>query len=160
MSLGEVEGVPKSSRIPWQITPADWRDYSQLNHLEKACFKPNDAWPFWDLLGVLTLPGIIRLKAIIDDRMIGFISGEREQARRLGWVTSLAVLPEYRRQGVASELLKDGEEALAMPNIRLSVRKSNFAAIHLYETHGYIQIDCWRKYYAGGEDALVFEKRR
>lgn len=160
MPLSELECTPKSSRIPWKILTADWRDYSQLNHLEKACFKPNDVWPFWDLLGVLTLPGIIRLKAVEEGRMVGFISGEREPACRLGWVTNLAVLPYYRRRGIASTLLNEGEEALSMPKIRLSVRKSNIAAVRLYETHGYVQIDCWNEYYAGGEDALVFEKKR
>jgi len=160
MPLSDLEHAPKSSGISWQILPADWRDYTQLNHLEKTCFKPNDVWPFWDLIGVLTLPGIIRMKAVEGGKMVGFISGEREPARRLGWVTSLAVLPDYRRMGIASALLNEGEEALSMPKIRLSVRKSNIAAICLYETHGYLQIDRWQKYYAGGEDAIVFEKKR
>lgn len=160
MALGELEGAQRISTIHWSIVPADWRDYTQLNHLEKACFKPSDAWPFWDLLGVLTLPGLIRLKAAVDGRMVGFLSGEREPARRLGWVTSLAVLPAYRRRGIASALLVEGENALSMPHIRLSVRAGNRAAIGLYEAHGYTQIDRWRRYYAGGEDALVFEKSR
>jgi len=155
-----LESPPTSTEKLWSIIPADWRDYTQLNHLEKACFKTGDVWPFWDLLGVLTLPGLMRLKAVLDGQMVGFISGEREPARQLGWVTNLAVLPACRRQGIASDLLVEGEEALSMPHIRLSVRASNHAAIYLYKAHGYTQIDHWRHYYAGGEDALVFEKNR
>ncbi len=40
----------------WTITVADWRDYTQLQQLERACFNDDDSWPFLDLIGVLTLP--------------------------------------------------------------------------------------------------------
>ncbi|MCB2214270.1 GNAT family N-acetyltransferase [bacterium] len=142
------------------ILTADWRDYTQLNRLEKASFRREDNWPFWDLIGILTMPGLVRLKAILDGQMVGFVGGERETAKRLGWITTLAVLPDYRRRGIAQVLLDQAEEELAMPRIRLSVRASNKAAIKLYETTGYQQVDRWEKYYAGGEDALVFEKGR
>jgi ribosomal protein S18 acetylase RimI-like enzyme len=92
--------------------------------------------------------------------MVGFIGGERETAKRLGWITTLAVLPDYRRRGIAKALLAQAEDQLAMPRIRLSVRASNTGAIRLYKTSGYQQVDRWKKYYAGGEDALVFEKHR
>ncbi len=139
---------------------ADWRDYTQLNQLEKTCFRQEDLWPFWDLIGVLTLPGMVRLKAVLDGKLVGFIGGEREAGKHLGWVTTLAVMPAYRRRGIALALLERGETALSMPRIRLSVRASNEAAIRLYELNGYSQVDNWNKYYSGGEDALVFEKKR
>lgn len=142
------------------ILTADWRDYSQLNRLEKASFRREDSWPFWDLVGILTMPGLVRLKAVKDGQMVGFIGGERDAGKRLGWVTTLAVLPDYRRCGIARALLTQAEDELSMPRIRLSVRASNTAAIRLYESTGYQQVDRWGKYYAGGEDALVFEKKR
>ncbi|MDY6867794.1 MAG: N-acetyltransferase [Chloroflexota bacterium] len=145
--------------MAWSITDADWRDYTQLKALEKTCFESRDRWPFWDLLGILTLPGMIHIKAVADGHLIGFIGGEREMPRKMGWVTTLAVLPSWRRRGIASALLAKGEEALAMPTIRLSVRASNHGAVSLYKERGYTQVDRWVQYYAGGEDALVFEKR-
>ncbi|MDY6847378.1 MAG: GNAT family N-acetyltransferase [Chloroflexota bacterium] len=131
-----------------------------MNHLEKNCFKSEDFWPFWDLIGILTFPGMVRLKAVVDERMVGFIGGEKEPGRKLGWVTTLAVLPAYRRRGIAMALLKEGEIALGMETIRLSVRASNHAAIRLYENAGYSLVNRWERYYTGGEDALVFEKHR
>ena len=95
-----------------------------------------------------------------DGQMVGFLGGEREPSKRRGWITTLAVLPGYRRQGIARALLDLGENHLAMPVIRLSVRASNLPAVRLYELTGYEVVDQWRRYYAGGEDALVFEKRR
>lgn len=144
----------------WSIQTAHWRDYSQLSMLERACFRAEDIWPFWDLLGILTLPGLVRLKAVVNDSMVGFIGGERDSGRRRGWVTTLCVLPEYRRQGIGIALLAKCEELLATPVIRLSVRASNHGAVGLYEQAGYELVDRWKKYYAGGEDALVFEKSR
>lgn len=160
MALSGCEDPSKKSSTAWSIQTADWRDYTQLNHLEKVCFPSEDIWPFWDLIGVLTLPGIVRLKAEMDGRMVGFIGGEREPARKIGWVTTLATLPAYRRRGIALGLLAECEQALGMPTIRLSVRASNTPAIRLYELNDYKIVDRWKKYYAGGEDALVFEKNR
>jgi ribosomal protein S18 acetylase RimI-like enzyme len=148
-----------ATSMDWPIQTATWRDYAQLNQLERACFSSQDLWPFWDLLAVLTLPGLVRLKVMVDDQMVGFISGERDASRKVGWVTTLGVLPPYRRRGIAKALLQNCEECLGMPVVRLSVRASNQAAIRLYEKHGYGVVNRWERYYAGGEDALVLEKR-
>ncbi len=142
------------------VENATWHDFSSLNQLEKRCFRPEDVWPFWDLIGILTLPGLVRLKAVWEEKMVGFIGGEREPSQNLGWVTTLAVLPAYRRRGIARALLSAGEEALGMSRIRLSVRASNHAAVQLYKRMGYQIVDRWQGYYAGGEDALVLQKNR
>lgn len=154
----EIQGKASERERRWVILEADWRDYTQLNQLEKTCFRSEDHWPFWDLIGVLTLPGVIRYKALMDGRLVGFIGGEREVDKHLGWITTLAVDPHYRRRGIAEDLLARAEDALAMHRVRLSVRASNKGAIRLYEVNGYQQVDRWKNYYAGGEDALVLEK--
>ncbi len=159
MKISEEKNKNNTTNPNWNIQPADWRDYTQLHQLSKLCFESQDLWPFWDLFGVLTLPGMVRIKAVGNERMVGFIGGEREAMMRRGWITTLAVLPQYRRQGVARLLLEAGEKDLSMPVIRLSVRASNLAAVSLYESDGYLVVDRWHRYYAGGEDALVFEKR-
>lgn len=142
----------------WSILKAGWRDYPQLNDLEKACFIPEDRWPFWDTLGVLTLPGLVRLKAVFANRMVGFVGGERDHDLRRGWITTLGVLPGFRRYGIARALLSACETELSMPVVRLCVRESNLPAIRLYESAGYLLVGHWKKYYARGETALVFEK--
>lgn len=146
--------------VHWSIEPANWRDLNALHQLERTCFTKQDMWPFWDLIGILTLPGYVRLKAVAGELMIGFIGGEKDSARRIGWITTIATLPQYRRRGIAFALLNACEMALGMPTIRLTVRESNNAAIRLYERADYHLVKHWRKYYTGGEDALVFEKRR
>jgi len=74
-------------------------------------------------------------------------------------VNNLAVLPEYRRQGVASALLARVLEAGASMGSRratLEVRHSNDAARRLYGGFGFVVAGIRRAYYTNPiEDALV-----
>jgi ribosomal protein S18 acetylase RimI-like enzyme len=143
----------------FSIEKASWRDLGALRSLEQVCF-PLDAWPVLDLIGVLTLPNIIRLKAVIEDRMVGFVSADVHSADLMAWIGTVGVLPEYRRLGIGAALMDACEEQIAVPRIRLCVRLSNHEAIHLYLRLGYQRINIWPRYYANGEDAAVMEKYR
>jgi len=145
------------SSEPVLIQNASWRDLNDLRYIERVCFE-QDAWPLLDLIAVLTFPGIFRLKAAADTRMVGFISGDPRPSEGWGWVTTLGVLPEYRRQGIARRLLAECESRMSLAKVRLSVRRSNLSAIQLYNQAGYQQVEVWSHYYSGGEDALVLEK--
>jgi ribosomal protein S18 acetylase RimI-like enzyme len=48
---------------------------------------------------------------------------------------------------------------MGLPSVRLSVRRSNEAALRLYRDRGYHLVDVWAGYYFDHEDALVLEKR-
>jgi ribosomal-protein-alanine N-acetyltransferase len=155
--MDEYYKIP-GSRV--KIIPAAWRDLRDLQQLEKLCFQL-DAWPLLDLIGLLSLPQIIRLKAVADHIMIGFIGVDLRRAQRTAWIATLAVHPEYRRIGIGSKLLEVCEDKVrgTLPRIRLCVRQSNLAAIELYKKFGYLQVDIWKSYYRGGDNALVFEKK-
>jgi ribosomal protein S18 acetylase RimI-like enzyme len=141
------------------ILPASLRDIGSLRQIEHACF-PKDAWPLLDLMAVLTWPEVIRLKAVVDGRMVGFIAGDPRRTEGLGWIATLGVLPEYRRQGIARALLRECEKRLQIARLRLCVRLDNTGAIRLYEQEGYTRVGTWTKYYNDGGDALVMEKDR
>ena len=140
------------------IEPATWRDVNALRHIEKACF-PKDAWPLWDLIGVLSLPNVVRLKAVLAGEMVGFIAGDVRPRERLAWIATVGVLPELRGRGIGSALIQACEAQLGVPCVRLSVRASNQDAIHLYLTLGYQKIGLWPAYYQDREDAVVMEKQ-
>jgi ribosomal-protein-alanine N-acetyltransferase len=146
-----------ASGSAFSIEPATWRDLNPLREMEKVCF-PLDAWPLWDMIGVLTLPNIIRLKAVVDGRAAGFIAGDLRPSQRLAWIATLSVLPHYRRQGIGTALLQECEKRLTMPRVRLCVRASNQEAIHLYDRNGYQRVAVWPDYYRNREDAVVMEK--
>ena len=127
------------------ILPANLRDLGQLRHVEQTCF-PKDAWPLLDLVAVLTFPEVVRLKAIVDGRMVGFIAGDPRRSEGMAWIATLGVLPEYRRQGIARLLLLECEQRLNSARLRLCVRMENTPAIQLYEKEGYQRVGTWTKY--------------
>ncbi len=139
------------------ILPAAWRDLKAVHELEKSCFEL-DAWPILDVLGVLSLPQIIRFKAVDGEKTVGFIAADLRRSQNTAWIATLAVLPDYRRAGIASRLLSLCENEVDLHKIRLSVRQSNLPAILLYKKFGYQHVDTWPKYYRGGDNALVLEK--
>lgn len=141
-----------------EITPASILDLGALRHLEQICF-PQDAWPLLDLIAVLSFPGVVRLKAIENGKMIGFIAGDPRPAEDLGWIATIGVLPNQRGKGIGRTLLAACERQMPLSRIRLSVRQSNHQAIRMYEQAGYRSVDHWLRYYNDGEDALVMEKR-
>lgn len=152
--MTENQTVPGSGIT---ILTASWRDLKDLHQLEKVCFQL-DAWPLLDILGVLSIPQIIRLKAEDREKLVGFIAVDLRRTQQTAWIATLAVLPNYRKSGIASALIQASEAQVDLPRIRLSVRESNHPAIQLYKKHGYQQIEIWKKYYKGGDNALIFEK--
>lgn len=139
------------------INQATIRDLSSLRDLEEIAF-PIDRWPLLELIGVLTLPNIIRLKAEADNQFVGFIAGDVRTKKKEAWITTIAVLPQFRRAGVATRLLQECEKRMDVQKILLSVRKGNLEALSLYKRNGYIQENIWRNYYLDGEDAIVLQK--
>ncbi len=111
-----------------------------------------------DLLGVLTYPGVVRLKAVKDKQMVGFIAGDVRRSEGVAWIATVAVLPESRGKGVGTALMAACEAQIPLSRIRLCVRVSNDVAIRLYEHLGYKRVGEWSRYYQDGESALVMEK--
>ncbi|MFN2159785.1 MAG: GNAT family N-acetyltransferase [Anaerolineales bacterium] len=140
------------------IEPACWKDLNQLRRVEKLCF-PKDSWPLFDLIGILTFPNVLRLKAVADDKMVGFVGIDIRNSQSQAWIATICVEPDYQRRGIASALLVESESQLRQPVIKLSVRATNTSAIKLYRKFGYREIETWLAYYRDGENALVMEKR-
>lgn len=140
-----------------EITSATIRDLNALRKLERACFE-KDAWPLFDLIAVLTFSDVVRLKAVEDGQMVGFVAGDPRPSQGFSWIATIGVLPGYQRRGIGRSLLHACEAQLKTPRIRLSVRATNHGAIALYEREGYRMVDIWRVYYNDGENAIVMEK--
>lgn len=97
-----------------------------------------------------------------------------EHARLLGYAGGLvidgdvqmlkvAVDPEFRRQGIARELLArvaDDARNLNARTSSLEVRASNAAAQAFYEALGYVVLGRRPRYYSDGEDALIMKAEK
>lgn len=140
-----------------QILPSRWRDLPGIHTLERACFGP-DAWNWVELLSLIFSNGL-RLKAVADGHLVGFVAGERKPAEGCAWIITIGVLPDYQRRGIGARLLTESEAQLNMPAIRLTVRESNHSAIALYRKHGYQYKYTVPRYYSGGETGVVMEKQ-
>ena len=79
-----------------------------------------------------------------------------------GYITNVAVFPEYRRQGVAGQLLQvfcNFAAGQHLAFLTLEVRPSNTAAIALYTSFGFTERGRRRNYYdLPKEDALILTR--
>jgi ribosomal-protein-alanine N-acetyltransferase len=81
---------------------------------------------------------------------------------RKGHVVSIAVLPRYRRKGIAQALLNtamDGMRFYKAKQCYLEVRVTNDAGVALYKKLGFEVSRSVHGYYSDGEDAYVMTKK-
>ena len=151
--------MDKLQSIKGEITlsPASLWDLSAIRAIERVAFS-QDAWPLLEMMGVLTFPSVERWKAEDGERLVGFVAADIRKSQNLAWIATIAVVPGYRRQGLANRLMEKVEGLVGVAHMRLSARASNKAAIQLYQRRGYEQVDVWPGYYSGKEDAVVMEK--
>ena len=79
-----------------------------------------------------------------------------------GHVVSIAVMPQYRRKGVARALINKALEGMQYYKAKqcfLEVRVTNDAAISLYKKLGFEITRTINGYYSDGEDAYVMTKK-
>ena len=150
--------VPKRPRIMALILHPRIRrfepgDLRGILRLERACFGM-DAWrkeAFEEYAGAV--PKLF-LVARIDGRLAGYSIAT--PARHGGEIDSLAVLPMFRRYGVATALLRASIRKLRRAGARsvsLMVRRGNTPAIALYRSLGFRRVATVARYYPRGVTA-------
>jgi ribosomal-protein-alanine N-acetyltransferase len=86
---------------------------------------------------------------------------ERAARSRRGYVVTLDVAPDFRRQGLAGRLMDAAEQqsqAEGAAWMELHVSVINSAAILFYEGRGYVRQSVRRGFYGAGSDAYVYRK--
>lgn len=137
-----------------KIKPFEEKYIDDVYEIEKACF--SNPWSRADLEKQLDLETSHFLVADIDGKAVGYMglqifSGE-------GYVTNVAVLPEYRGQGIALALINE-QLKNKMDFITLEVRESNIPAIRLYEKAGFENMGIRPKFYEKPkENAIIMTK--
>ena len=79
-----------------------------------------------------------------------------------GYITNVAVFPEYRRRGVAEQIIQvfcDFAQGNHLAFLTLEVRPSNAPAISLYNSFGFEEVGRRKNYYdLPREDALILTR--
>jgi [ribosomal protein S18]-alanine N-acetyltransferase len=150
--------MPDDGLPPIEIARATWRDVHALVKLDRRCFKPIDAYAWYEFLNLCAWPGLLALKAVHAGRIVGFIAGDPRQHEGHMIIVTIAVDPDYQQRGIGERLMREVEARSALPRLQLMVRKSNLPALHLYRKLSYTIVETWPRYYEDGEDAYVMEK--
>ena len=135
-------------------------DLDSLVELEQLCFE-HERFHRRQLRYLLT---IAQGKVLVYERA-GQVSG----ALILSWrrnssvarITSIAVRPAYRGQGIGTVLVSQAENlarARGLKKLNLEVRQDNQKAISFYEGHGYTRVSLQPDYYGDGMAGICYQK--
>jgi ribosomal-protein-alanine N-acetyltransferase len=97
--------------------------------------------------------------ATLDNEIIGY--GGAAIAGDVADIHTLTVLPRFRRQGIATEMLQQLENwatSQGISTFMLEMREGNLEAQPLYEKYGYSVISRRDNYYSPGIHALIMRK--
>lgn len=129
-------------------------DINDIAEIENICFSA--PWSKDSIAQSLANPCSHFYIAYIDDKLAGYMglqifSGE-------GYVTNVATLPAFRKQGVAMALLTEAMKN-DMQFITLEVRESNAPAISLYKKAGFQNMGIRPNFYSSPpENAIIMTR--
>ncbi len=122
-----------------------------VEKIEKTCFA--HPWSREDLQNQIGLDTSHFLVATVDGNVAGYMGLQIFGGE--GYVTNVAVLPEYRKQGIAESLIRE-QMKNKMSFITLEVRESNLPAISLYTKCGFKNVGIRPNFYsAPTENAII-----
>jgi ribosomal-protein-alanine N-acetyltransferase len=136
-----------------EIRALRYSDLPQVIAIERRAFPT--PWSLAMFVLELSKPSGICLAAVSQQRLVGYLICSRYD--RVWHLMNIAVDPDLRRRGYASELLVEMiERAGPDAPLTLEVRTSNAGAIALYECFGFRSAGTRRRYYQDtGEDAVI-----
>ena len=131
-------------------------DIERVSMLEQASF--NDPYPSYFLSELARDNPETFLVLTLNNEIVGY--GVVDRWEDHDHLISIAVRPDSRRKGLGEALLVELEKRLSKGRpLRLEVRQSNLAAIHLYSKRGFTKTGLAEGYYGDGENAITMEKR-
>lgn len=97
--------------------------------------------------------------AAIGDKVAGFIILDMNGGFR-GYIQTVAVMPEWRNQGIGSSLIRFAEERIFRdsPNVFMCVSSFNKNAQRLYARLGYERVGELKDYVVAGHSEILLRK--
>ena len=129
-----------------------------IAQIERLCF--NDAWSEKSIASELDNRLSLWLVAMDGDRLTGYVGSQSVLGETD--MMNIAVHPDFRRQGIAEQLVVRLVEELknrGNHSLMLEVRVSNVPARRLYDKLGFTQVGLRKNYYRNPkEDACILRK--
>ena len=141
------------------ITTMTEKHVAQVAELEKICFG-SAAWSEKSVASELENPLSVWLVALEGEKVLGYVGSQTviDETDMM----NVAVHPDYRKQGIARELIVRLVESLKLcksHSLTLEVRASNEPAKNLYKMLDFEEIGIRKNYYRNPkEDALILRK--
>jgi len=132
-------------------------DYSEVRALELNAFNEDNSMYYIELYQFFPDSFYV---ATVNNKVVGFVVG-LVTVEKIGRIFSLAVLKDYRGNGIGRALLKkiiDVLERKGVMKIRLEVREDNEVAKNLYKSMNFKEVDIIPYYYKDGCSAIVMER--
>ena len=142
------------------IVPMNADHLEELERLEKICFSR----PWSRKMLAEELENQCAAFLVAEDPASGAVLGYAGVLVMAdeGYITNVAVFPEYRRQGIAAQIIKvfcDFAQGNHLAFLTLEVRPTNKAAIELYRSFGFEEVGRRKNYYdLPKEDALILTR--
>jgi ribosomal protein S18 acetylase RimI-like enzyme len=122
------------------IRPFESRDQAALEDLWGRVFADDPPWnaPAVMIANKLKVQPELLLVGVFDDALVGAVMAGFDGVR--GWIYHLAVAPEARRRGIATQLVRAAESGLrelGCPKVNIQIRASNSAVVAFYQRLGF-----------------------
>lgn len=144
--------------MEYRIVNAELRHIEQFEQIEQACFSM--PWTREQLESQLPDSCHVFIAAESGEAVLGYVG--MMYIIDEGYISNVAVAPEYRRQGIADALIDElmgRAAALNLAFVTLEARQSNSPAIALYKKHGFVPVGVRKNYYElPKEDAVLMTK--
>lgn len=118
-------------------------DLASLLNIENICFKDTEDNEDVEELKLFLESGkYTTFIAVEKDTVIGYVTVEdTKKSKKSYHVTSVAIIPEYRKRGIAGDLLDTCYSNMPLGYfMSCEIRSSNFSSQKLFEKHGFKKI--------------------
>jgi ribosomal protein S18 acetylase RimI-like enzyme len=123
------------------IRPFEPVDQPALEKLWGRVFADDPPWnaPAVMIANKLKVQSELLLVGVLDEILVGAVMAGFDGVR--GWIYHLAVAPESRRRGIATQLVRAAESGLrklGCPKVNIQVRASNGDVVAFYQSLGFV----------------------
>lgn len=136
----------------------EWRELRDVARIQEASFRRDLAYKWWMLLFFWLTPGVTFLITRDDKTVTGCIISDTHRGSIR--IMNIAVHPDYRHQGVGTQLMKHVMDKRPNLSVVLMVQDHNASAQALYSKLGFVRTGYQRAYYGPGNPGIEMTLKR